>query len=134
MRIVGIEGSLNESWSETEKKVRNFISKDFNMPEMEQDEIERAQCMQSRNENKSTIIVTIIVKLSKLKKKTIQKDKEAILNEARRVLDKECIRRVHEDFTDRVKLHRRELGKRLVQARENGQYTSMNYDKLIIRV
>ena len=32
--------------------------------------------------------------------------------------DKGSTRRVHEDFTDRVKRDRRELGKRLVQARK----------------
>jgi chromosome segregation ATPase len=122
IRIIGIEGSLNESWSETERKVRDFITSDLNMPGLEHVEIERAHRMQSRYENK----ITVIVKFSRFK------DKETILNQARQVLHNESTRRVHEDFTDRVKLHRRELGKRLVHARENGQYASMNYDKLII--
>ena len=39
---------------------------------------------------------------------------------------------MHEDFTDRVRLHRRELIKRLAQARNNGQYATLNFDKLII--
>ncbi|KAH3884406.1 hypothetical protein DPMN_008384 [Dreissena polymorpha] len=39
---------------------------------------------------------------------------------------------VHEDFTERVKSHRRELGKRLVDERERGNYAVMNYDKLIV--
>ena len=39
---------------------------------------------------------------------------------------------MQEDYTDRVKLHRRELGKRLAEARQNGQYAVMRYDKLII--
>jgi len=38
----------------------------------------------------------------------------------------------HEDFIERVKVHRREFGKRLVQERERGNYASMSYDKLII--
>ncbi|WAR29874.1 hypothetical protein MAR_003442, partial [Mya arenaria] len=52
-------------------------------------------------------------------------------------LDRVKIERAHsvgmrEDFTERVQLHRRELGKRLVEARSRDQYASMRYDKLII--
>ncbi|KAH3866921.1 hypothetical protein DPMN_030044 [Dreissena polymorpha] len=39
---------------------------------------------------------------------------------------------VHEDFTERVKSHRRELGKRLVDERARGNNAVMNYDKLIV--
>lgn len=122
LRINGIDGTLNESWSETERKVREFVTDDLNMPEMGDVDIERAHRMQSQNPNKCTIIV----KFSRFK------DKDSILNRAKQVLNRESTKRVHEDFTDRVKTHRRELGKRLVQARNNGQYASLSFDKLII--
>ena len=53
---LGIDVSLNESWSETERKVRDFIKTDLNMPEMENAEIEQAHRMMSRDPNKCTII------------------------------------------------------------------------------
>lgn len=52
LRILGIEGSMNEPWKETESKVRNFVKPDLNMPEMENVEIERAHRMRSREPNK----------------------------------------------------------------------------------
>ena len=51
---------------------------------------------------------------------------------ARGKFNKESPFAVHEDFTDWVKVHRKELGKRLVQERQKGSYTSLNYDKLIV--
>ena len=39
---------------------------------------------------------------------------------------------MHEDFSDSVRMKRRELGKRLVEARNNGEYAKISFDKLII--
>ena len=104
LRILGIDGSLNVSWSETERKVRDFIKTDLNMPEMENVEIERTHRMKSRDPNKCTIIV----------KFTKFKDKDSLLNRANRVFSVDSNHRVHEDFTDRVRQHTRELSRRLV--------------------
>ena len=57
---------------------------------------------------------------------------QRLLHRAKRVLNVDSNHRVHEDFTDRVRQHRREFSRRLVQARNNGQYTTLNFDKLII--
>ena len=103
LRILGIDGSLNVSWSETERKVRDFIKTDLNMPEMENVEIERTH-RKSRNPNKCTIIV----------KFTKFKDKDSLLNRATRVFSVDSNHRVHKDFTDRVRQHTRELSRRLV--------------------
>ncbi|KAH3869701.1 hypothetical protein DPMN_032871 [Dreissena polymorpha] len=39
---------------------------------------------------------------------------------------------VQQDYTNRVKRHRRILGERMVRERNNGHYTSIRYDKLFV--
>jgi len=39
---------------------------------------------------------------------------------------------VREDYTERVQLHRRELTKTLIEARNQGKYALLRFDKLII--
>ena len=54
------------------------------------------------------------------------------MKKAKQTLRKEDGYFVQEDYTERVRLHRRELGKKLIEARENDQFAVMNFDKLII--
>ncbi|KAH3891692.1 hypothetical protein DPMN_015797 [Dreissena polymorpha] len=39
---------------------------------------------------------------------------------------------VQQDYTDRVKRHKRILGERMVRERNNGRYASIRYDKLFV--
>jgi hypothetical protein len=88
MRIIVIGGSLNESWSETEREVRNFIANDLSVADMEH-----------VYGNKRIIFV----KFSRFK----YKDSILVqINKARQVLDGKFTGRVKEDFEDCVKLHR----------------------------
>ena len=119
MRFIGIEGSRGESWQESEKKVRLFIRVNLCLPEYEHVEIERAHRIGGGNSSTSTIMV----------KFTKYKDKETILHKAKQTFIRNAKYYVQEEYTDRVKLHRRELGKRLAEARQNGQYAVMRYDK-----
>lgn len=122
LRFLGIAGRVQESWDESEKVVRRFISEHLNMPEHESVGIERAHRVGSRHTDKCAIIV----KFSSFK------EKEEILKKARSTLSRNSGYTVREDYTDRVLLHRRELSKKLVDARENGQYASLRHDKLIV--
>ncbi|KAL4219085.1 hypothetical protein ACF0H5_021668 [Mactra antiquata] len=58
--------------------------------------------------------------------------RESIIPNCRQAFTKDSHFSVREDFTERVQLHRRELGKKLVHARSQGHYASLRYDKLII--
>lgn len=60
------------------------------------------------------------------------KDCQSIFQKAREVLGRDSRFSVQQDFTERVKLHRRELGKEMVKARNDGHYAVIRYDKLII--
>ena len=122
VRIHGIEGTINENWTECESKVRNFIKNDLGLPDMESVEIERAHRVKSKAPN----ACTIIVKFSKFK------DRECILNKAKSVLSRDTGMMVQPDYTERVKKHRRVLGERLVQERQKNKYASIRFDKLIV--
>ena len=122
LKFNGIQGKINEPWNVTESKVRSFIKNDLNLPNLENVDIERAHRMKS---NASTEKCMIIVKFTKYK------DRDEILNRAKRCLYNTSYS-VNEDFTERIRAIRRELGKRLVTERDQGKYASMNYDKLIV--
>ena len=115
LRIHGIEGTLNERWDVCEEKVRDFIKTDLNLPEFENVEIERAHRLKSRDKDKCTIIV----------KFNRYKDREQILRAATETLDKGSAYSVQQDYTDRVKTARRELGKLMIEAWNSGKYASM---------
>ena len=89
---------------------RAFIQNDLNMPEMEGVEIERAHRIKSYDQNKCTIIV----------KFNRYKDREAVLKKASEVLDEDTSYSVRQDLTQRVKKHRRELGKEMIAAKARG--------------
>ena len=61
------------------------------------------------------------------------KDKDDICNKACQNFDKNSVVSVKYDYTERVQRHGRELGKRLVGAREKGEYARLKYDKLVIQ-
>ena len=117
-----IHGRVDEDWAVTEEKVRSFIKNEMEMPGHESVEIERAHRLKSSDRNKCTIIV----------KFTKFKDREAILRKASDIFDHESPFSVQADYTQRVKKHRRELGKEMIAARQNGQNAKIQYDKLVI--
>ena len=93
----------------------------MDQPDLENVEIERAHRVKSKDPE----ICPIIVKFSKYK------DRDQILKCAKQKLKETCFF-VQEDFTDRVKLCRFKLGKRLMEARKNGLYAALSFDKLTI--
>ena len=122
LRFNGLHGRFDEDWEVTEQKVRSFITNDMEMPSHEYVEIERAHRLKSRDRNKCTIIV----------KFTKFKDRDAILRKASEIFDSESSFSVQADYTQRVKKHRRELGKEMIAARQAGREAKIKYDKLVI--
>ena len=122
LRFNGIEGHVHERWDVCEQKVRNFISDTLGLTDLCNVEIERAHRVGSTRSDKCTIIA----KFNKYK------DRNTILQTAREKLDSRSQYSVREDFTERVQMHRRELSKSLVEARNQGKYAALRFDKLII--
>lgn len=75
---------------------------------------------------KNTDKCSIIAKFNRYK------DREQILRGAFENLDKRSAYAVQQYYTDRVKTARLELGKHMVAARNEGKYSSIRHDKLII--
>ena len=92
------------------------------MPELEGVEIKRAHRVGGRASDSCPIVA----KFSRYK------DREAVVHRARQSFDKHSQYSVREDYTERVQLHRRELGKRMIEARSRGNYASLRFDKLVI--
>ena len=55
-----------------------------------------------------------------------------MLKKAAEILDDEAPYTVRQDFTQRVKKHRRELGKEMIAAKARGQQARIKFDKLEI--
>ena len=108
------------TWSETEENVRRCIRNNLNLPSLKKIDIELALRVKSIDDGKCTNVV----------KFTRFKNRDQILYEAKKMLLKMSYCFVKVDFTNRVKLFKRELGKRLVEAMVKGQYAAMHLDKL----
>ena len=81
LRINSIPRKLNELWKETEAKVRTFIRRDLDRPDLEDVEIERAHRVKSLDPNKCNIVV----KFSKYK------DRDQILSVGKQSLKKSIL-------------------------------------------
>ncbi|XP_070550685.1 myosin-J heavy chain-like [Ptychodera flava] len=117
----GIEQSNNESWEESEKKVRDFVSRELDTVVGETIEIERAHRLTKARNNPQPIVV----KFNKYK------ERERILRESRN-LPRESPFKVTEDLPPLVREKRRKLGVFLQAARQDNKRASLRYDKLII--
>ena len=121
IRFSGIAGTINETWADTETKLRNFLHDKLNLGEQAfQFDIDRAHRIKSRDPN----MCTVIAKFPRYK------DCETILNKAKATPVPGHT--VQHDFTERVKRHRRILGKRMLEERARGNYAVVRHDKLIV--
>ena len=127
VRITGLHGRIDEEWATTEQKVRSFITNELDMQELDQKkvqvgkvDIDRAHRIKSSDQNKCTVIV----KFNRFK------DREAVLKKASEILDNDSPYTVRQDLTQRVKKHRRELGKEMIAAKARGQQARIKFDKL----
>ncbi|XP_070550705.1 uncharacterized protein PF3D7_1120000-like [Ptychodera flava] len=115
-----IDQSPNETWQDSEDKVKSFISDQLDM-DAEIIEFERVH----RLTNARTRPQPLVAKFSRFKQRdqVLQKSRTALKNSQFRV---------SEDFSPRVRDTRRKLGPFLKQAKDNGKRAFLNYDKLKI--
>ena len=119
----GIEGSTHETWDTSESKIIDVLKYDLHLQDTDQIRIERAHRLRRKGNSEKP---TIIVKFSSFK------DKQMILIAAKESLSRESGITIKEDYSQRIRKHRYELGKRMIEARQNNQFATVSYDKLII--
>ena len=119
----GIEESTNETWQDTENKVKHLITS--HMPEVGGDiVIERAHRVgkpRSSAESKPRKIVARFLNY---------KDRESVLKAKKKLRGTNVF--VNEDYSDRVMKKRMDLMPELKEARRRNQRAFLRYDKLII--
>ena len=121
--IDGYDGSCDETPLTTSHTVRNILRDDFLGPNADDIAIEKSHRMRHGGPHDKP---TIFVRFQHVK------DKELVLKHARENLSRDSHCSASEDYTARVRKHRYELGKRMVEAKNRNQYSVVRYDKLII--
>ena len=119
-----MQDTAHEPWSDTEQKVREFFNNKLKI-DPKTIEIERAHRTGNVKQN-SGKARPIVVKFLRYK------DKELILAKARAHLKNTTIY-VNEDFSDLLRKKRADLIPAMKQAREQGNYAVINYDRLIVK-
>ena len=97
LRFNGISGRINEQWSVTEEKLRNFLRTTLNLGEQaDHIDINRAHRFKLNNASSCTIIARFVR----------FKDCQIILDKANSILrsDRSSQFSVYQDFSDRVKV------------------------------
>ena len=115
----GIKEDANESWSDSEEKVRKLLSTNLKVS-IDDFTIERAHRVGKNNQAGKPR--TIVVKINNYK------TKEAILKSKRGLKGTNVF--VHEDFSQKVLTKRKELLPKIHEERKNGNIAFLRYDKL----
>ena len=125
LRIDGITENENETWDETEKKVKDLLQDTLKIQNYVN--IERAHRMGKPRERNTENYRprTIISKLLNFK------DKQIILQNAKKL--KHTGIYINEDFSDATNEIRKGLREEMKTQRENGKYSTIVYDKLVTR-
>ena len=125
IRVEGIPESENESWEETEKKLKEIIKTDLQIET--EIEIERAHRVKKRNHNdeERTGPKTVIAKILRYK------DKEEILQKAKVIRSTRYY--FKEDFSNETIEIRKRLWTEVERLREEGKYAVINYDRIYSR-
>ncbi|XP_065680611.1 uncharacterized protein LOC136094545 [Hydra vulgaris] len=108
-----------ETWDETEKKLLILFKNKLNISNVD---IERAHRVGNKEENKTR---TIVVKIQHYK------DKIKVLNSSHRLKGTGIY--INEDFSFETTVIRKKLLVEMKMHRKNGKYSSIKYDKLIVR-
>ena len=122
LRIQGVPGQVREPRSVTERKAREILENDLKCDYADRVPIDDVRRVRSSNPAKPTILVTFAnsgdcTNIMQMSKDNLQRDSTVY---------------VQYDYTDRVRKHRKILGERMVTERQNGNYSSVRHDKLII--
>lgn len=120
LRIDGLKQNQNESWTDTEEKVKTLFKETLGIEK--EIVIERAHRVQGKRQQANQ---TIVLKLLNYK------HKELILSSTKK-LSKTGIY-INEDFSEETRDLRNNLRKQMKKEREKGKFCILKYDKLIIR-
>lgn len=121
IRIDGLKEEINETWEQSEAKVRALLHDKLNM-DVSNVEIERAHRTGRKTGGKPRQIVAKLLRF---------RDKSFILKSAR--LLKGTGIYINEDFSQRTMQRRYEQRDKLMEARRNGKIAYFNVDRLIIK-
>ena len=120
LRIDGMKENDNESWEQSEQKVKDLIKEKLAIEEDIM--IERAHRIGKKEDGKKR---AIIFKLQSWKQK------ETILKNSKKLKNTGLY--VNEDFSDETMLIRKELFRQMKKARDDGKFAKVIYDKLYVR-
>lgn len=119
--IDGVPESENESWNDTESKVRKILSENLQMNE-KQIEIERAhRAGDPKTANRHRPIVVKFLRW---------KDKEAFMATGKKLKNTNIY--LNEDYSEAVRLKRKELIPKMKAERANGNIAYIRHDRLIV--
>lgn len=121
--VDGIPESQNESWKETEDKVRGVITEKLHL-DSSQMVIERAHRTGNPSGYSGKRPRPIVIKFLRYK------DKMAVLGKAKDLKGTNIY--VNDDFTEAVRQKRKELIPAMKAARERGDIAYIRYDRLIV--
>ncbi|KAH3875971.1 hypothetical protein DPMN_039250 [Dreissena polymorpha] len=122
LRVQGIPGDEYDSRFATEQKARQFLEKDLKFDQASTIKIDDARRVKSSYPTKPTILLTF----------SNSGDISTIMQKAKENLQGNSGVYVQYDYTDRVRRHRKILGERMPIERQQGNYSSVRHDKLII--
>jgi hypothetical protein len=119
LRIDGLPENDQETWDQTEKKLLILFENELNIRNVD---IERAHRVGKKEETKTRTIVAKILHY---------KDKIKVLHSSNRLKGTGIY--INEDFSYETTVIRKKLVEEMKIHRKNGKYSSINYDKLIVR-
>ena len=118
--IKGIEESQNETWEDTERKVRDMIKDKLKLNESAI-EIERAHRVAGTTDGTKNIAVKFLR----------FKDKDDILANAKNLKDTGIS--INQSFSDKLNNRRAELWQEVLQHRRAGKISYLSFDKVIVK-
>lgn len=119
--IKGLPESTNETWADTEVKVRDLVRDKLGLEESAI-EIERAHRMGSNSSGDSR---QIAIKLLRFK------DKEDILANAKKLVNTGIY--INQSYSDKVNTKRSQLWQEVKANRRNGKIAYLSFDKLVVK-
>lgn len=117
----GIPESTKEKWSDSEDKVRKILSESLNLDQkhIELERVHRSGKPPGRDERPRPIVVRFLR----------FKDRNAVLEKAKNLKGSNIY--INEDYSDAVRLKRKELIPAMKEARKRGDIAYLRFDKLI---
>ena len=125
LRIDGVIESPAETWADTEAAVRKTFATSLKLSERHANDIRIERAHRTGGDNQSGKPKTVVVKFESYK------DRDTVLRAARKEKPPGVF--VNEDLSQRVMARRRELMPRLREARQQGKFAYLSYDRLVVR-